>query len=307
MIIWKPLELKKLQGLYSKKDNWETDYQFSGRVSRLFKKSPESIRWQVRQFHRGAEVRFPKIGLLDIETLPLLTSVWGTKKQYISPVQVEKDWSIVCWSAKWLFSDRIEGEVATPKEAIAHTDKSIMGGIWDFVNEADIVITYNGDGFDLKRLNWRWLVNGFPRPMYYKSIDLYKTMTENFDATYNKMDWVNDVLGIGRKIQTSFYWWKECQQGNKTYLNKMLEYNMQDVNILEELYLKLRPWISNHPNINVFSSDGSLERCKNCGELGLKWDGKYSTPLGLYRGYRCQRCGAIGRNVQKKYKLQGLR
>lgn len=299
---WTLKEIKRLEKIYDSKPAWVTDYELAGQTARLFHKSPESIRWQLRQFHREPDFSFPKILILDIETLPINADVWGTRKQYIQPHQIRKDWSIVCWSAKWLFGTEKFGEHVSGKEAINREDKSILGGIWTLLNEAQIVITQNGNEFDLKRLNTQFLINGFPKPMYYKSVDTYKVLTENFAFTYNKLDWVADVLGIGRKVQTNFHWWKECADGKVDYIRKMLEYNHHDVALTEELYLKLRPWISNHPNLNLFSLV-NVHTCPNCGNSHVTWDGLYQTPLGLYKAFRCQKCGAIGRSTRKKFKI----
>lgn len=307
MVQWKPSELKRLRGLYEKKQPWETDYQFAIRNTKVFDKSSESIRWQVRQFHQEIELSFPKILLLDIETLPIKASVWGTRKQFVNPIQIEKDWSVVCWSAKWLFSDKVFGEVVTPKEAIAHEDQSVLGGIWSLVNDAHVVITHNGNAFDMKKLNWRFFVHDMPKPMYYKSIDTYQVVTDNFAPTFGKLDWIAEVLGISRKIETSFKWWDECQKGNKTYLNRMLVYNKQDVHILEEAYLKLRPWVTNHPNINLYSSVKKGNACPACSSTELKFDGEYNTGLSLFRGFRCQKCGSIGRISGKEFKLSSTK
>jgi RNase H-like protein len=304
---WTPAQLKKLLEIWKTKRPHTTDYELAGVLSRQFKKSPESIRWQLRQFHRPeVKVKPAKILLLDIETLPINADVWGTYKQNINPQQIRKDWSILCWSAKWLFSEDTMGEVVLPKEAINRQDSSVLEGAWKLMNDADMIVWQNGDNFDAKKLNTRFLLNGYPPPMFYKTVDTYKVLTENFDFTYNKLDWVADVLGVGRKVQTSFAWWTECGNGNKEYLNKMLEYNKFDVQLTEEVYLKLRPWIKNHPNLNLFDTTG-WDACRCCGSTEIRWEGKYQTALGLYKGFRCQKCGAIGRSTLKKFKLAGAR
>jgi len=48
--------------------------------------------------------RTAKILLLDIETLYMeVRGIWNLKTEYIRPSLVVKDWSILCWAAKWLF------------------------------------------------------------------------------------------------------------------------------------------------------------------------------------------------------------
>jgi hypothetical protein len=210
---------------------------------------------------------------------------------------------MACWSAKWLFEPEVYGRVVTPKEAIERKDDSILGEIWELMDEANVVIHHNGNSFDIPKLNTRFLLGGYSRPSYYKSIDTLEIAKKNFAFTYNKMGWINELLGIGTKMETSFKWWDEASDGNEKYLDMMLEYNMNDVNVLEELYLKLRPWMSGHPNMAVYSVHKDTAVCPTCGSLDLHWNSTYSTPLGLYKSFRCQECSSIGRSTQKKYKL----
>ena len=46
-----------------------------------------------------------KILILDIETAPIRAKVWGIWNQNISIDQIESDWFILTWAAKWLFEE----------------------------------------------------------------------------------------------------------------------------------------------------------------------------------------------------------
>lgn len=50
---------------------------------------------------------------------------------------------------------------------------------------------------------------------------------------------------------------------------EMLEYNVQDVVVLEQLYLRLRHWSKTHPNIALLEPTG-VARCVCCGSTDLK-------------------------------------
>ena len=84
-------------------------------------------------------------------------------------------------------------------------------------------------------------------------------------------------------------------EGDKEALNYMLKYNKKDVTILEEIYLKLRPWIKNHPNMGNLAGD--KEACASCGSSNISLiKGKYYyTNVSKYPLYRCKDCGAISR------------
>ena len=75
----------------------------------------------------------------------------------------------------------------------------------------------------------------------------------------------------------------------------MRVYNVQDTVALEEVYLKLRPYIKAHPNVSLYS-DINEKQCCNCGSTNIDEieDKLYYTSTGAYRMYRCK-CGAISR------------
>ncbi len=301
---WSADDLKTLKSAYSKKPDYVTDYTLAGQLASVLHRSPESIRWQLRELRRNTvKVEPAKILILDIETLPIEGLFWDVWKQDIHMEQIEKDWSILCWAAKWLFDTKVMGQCVTSEEARAHADLSVLPKVWELMNEADIIVWHNGNNFDAKKLNSRFFLNGLPKPMYYKSVDTLQVAKENFGFTYNKLDWISKIVGIGRKVETEFEWWAECHNGNKKYLDMMLKYNRWDVNLEEEVYLSLRPWMEKHPNLNLFGI-GEEPRCVNCGSDDIHWNGTYQSPLGLYKAFRCQECGALGRSTRKEYKLK---
>ena len=74
----------------------------------------------------------------------------------------------------------------------------------------------------------------------------------------------------------------------------METYNRQDVVVLEEVYLKLRPWTKGHINLGLYM-DSDVPVCPNCGSKHIYEDGHYYyTPAGRYKTFRCE-CGAISR------------
>ena len=244
-----------------------------------------------------------KILLLDIETLPMEYYVWNPEQNYLQPELQIKDWSISCWSAKWLFDKEIMGETVTPKEAVERRDGSILGKIWKLVDEADIVVTQNGIKFDMKRLNTKWLQYGYKPPSQYMNVDTLLTARQKFDFTYNRLDELGEKFGIGRKTKMVFDDWKQCVRGDKKALQKMLDYCKRDVApLLEDVYLYMLPWMENHPNMNVFSQNDK-PCCRNCASSDISWNEEYVTPQGLWMGWRCNSCGAIGRGTSKEYKI----
>lgn len=236
----------------------------------------------------------PKVLLLDIETAIMEVYTYGIYEQVIRPNQIKKDWFVLSWSAKWLYSSEVKSSVVTTREAILRDDKRIVSELWKLLDEADIIITHNGNRFDLPKINTRLLVHGFPPPSYYRTIDTLSVARQVFGFTSNKLDYLNKALGIDLKDDMGMEDWIECGKGNKEKLEKMEKYNRGDVINLEDLYLVVRPWIQNHPNIGAYiETEGGV--CRNCGSSTLDWKGYYHTNTGKYREFRCE-CGAIGRD-----------
>jgi len=237
-----------------------------------------------------------KVLILDIETAPLMAFVWNIWQQNVGIHQIINDWFCFTWAAKWLFEDKVYSGRLTSKEALEKDDKRIMEGVWGMLNEADIVITHNGDKFDLPKLNTRFLLHGMKPVLPYQSIDTLKAVKRTLAFTSNKQEYINMSLGTARKVDTGgFELWDKCYKGDVEALKKMEEYNIGDVTSLEDNYLKLRSYIKPHPNMGLFILD-EHERCPSCGSNELKETGKlYMTSVASYESLRCDNCGGVGR------------
>src|ERR1700676_4487680 len=125
------------------------------------------------------QVKKPKILLLDIETIPILAYVWGLWENNVGLSQIERDWSILSWSAKWLDSNKIMYQDQRNVKDISN-DKKLLQGIWNLIDQADILITQNGKSFDIKKLNARFIMNGMKPPSGFKHIDTKRLANKYF-------------------------------------------------------------------------------------------------------------------------------
>jgi len=269
----------------------------AGKLSKYYDLTREEVyeaKELVKKQRQGAKL--PKILLLDIETTPLEAYVWQMQvwKARVGDAQIISRWFMLTWSAKWLFSGEIMSNKLTSREVKREDDSRIMGNLWKVLNEADIVIAHNGDSFDIPNINTRCIVNDLPPIKPYQTIDTLRIAQKQFGFTHNSLNALARIFGLSEKIDTDFDLWVRCKNGDDEALAEMELYNRHDVEVLEEVYLKLRPWIKGHPNLGLYM-ELDVPVCKNCGSTNLKPDGSYSyTNASKFTNMKCE-CGAYGR------------
>jgi hypothetical protein len=226
--------------------------------------------------------------LFDVETSFYHFVGWGTYKQFIQHYQITKHQYIISWAAKWLYDENIQSDVVTPKESKNRDDKRILKSIWKLLDEADIVIGHNGDRFDLRKLRWRFISEGMQPPSPFRVIDTLKIARREFFAPSYKQDFLTKYFKLENKLSTEFQLWVDCEAGNQNRLDEMSEYNRHDVMGLEELYLKIRPYIHNHPNLGVLMDK---DVCSTCGADDIiETNAEYVTSANKFPVYRCNSC-----------------
>ena len=242
------------------------------------------------------KVNKPRILVYDIETAPILGDVWSLWQQNVGLNQIHKNGYIMSWCAKWLDEDatyymdcRENGEA---------DEKHIVQCLVDMLEEADIVVAHNGDNFDWKWVAGRALVYGMPPMAPSRKIDTLKVVKANFRIPSNKLEFIAKFLGCTEKDDHKEFaghkMWHECLKGNQKAWQEMEDYNRQDVLTLEEVYLKLRPWIRNHPHVGVYN-DVELPSCPRCGSTDLNKRGYVYTNASRFTRLRCNGCGSWSR------------
>ena len=236
-----------------------------------------------------------KILYYDIETAPNLAYVWGQYQQDV--IEHQREWYMLCVSYKW------EGQKRTKvcslidfPETYAkdfENDVHVVSKLWELIDEADIVIAHNGDKFDMRKANARFVKHGLGPPSPVASVDTLKVARKYFMFNSNRLNHVGKHLGLGEKVQTGgFQLWAGCMRGDMKSWKRMIKYARQDVDLLREVYLKLRPWMTNHPNNNMYKKE---DGCPTCGGTHMQRRGYKVTKTMRYVQMQCQTCGAYSR------------
>ena len=230
--------------------------------------------------------------ILDIETSPNLAYVWRAYKENIGYNQFVNHSTIMCWAAKWLTQDRVFYDTCKDK-----SEKEVVTNLCSLLDAADIVVAHNGDKFDIPVIRSRSVELGILPFSPIRTIDTLRVASKLFKFPMNSLAFLSRYLGVTQKKEheefPGFELWNECLKGNEKAWEVMRIYNTYDVLALEEVYLKLLPWMTEHPNVSSNSPDEI--KCPRCGGEVIR-RGFYESNVGKYQRYRCKDCGGWSRS-----------
>lgn len=223
-----------------------------------------------------------KVLLFDIETTPNLGYTWGKWEQNV--MEFVKEWQLLSYSYKWLNKDKILVESQRNQ-----SEAGLVNSLWSLFDEADVVIAHNGDNFDIKKAKTKFVEFGLPPTAPFKSIDTKKLAKRYFQFNSNSLNDLAKYFKIGNKTpHTGFDLWLGCMKGDKKSWGLMEKYNKQDVVLLEKIYLKLRQWDKQHPNL---SFDEETLSCPVCCSHKIQKRGFQVAITRKYQRLCCQSCG----------------
>ena len=256
-------------------------------------KVPKSTLSDYLRKSKDEPTKEPKILLIDVETSPLIAFVWKRWKENISQEQLIRESNILTYTAKWMGSTKA---IINAIEATDTTnDYDMVKEMRDLLDECDIVVAFNGVKFDIPVINARILYHGLKQPSPYKIIDPMLIAKKQFRFSSNSMDAIASYFNLERKLKhAGFALWKRVVCGEQEAIDEMLEYNIQDVVILEQVYLKLRPWATTLPSIAVIKEENC---CPCCGSKDIKPTNKFHiTNVSKYPLFVCDSCGKFHRS-----------
>lgn len=245
----------------------------------------------------------PKIGLIDIETASIIGNTWGLWQQNIGLNQIEEEWRIISFCLKPLGGNRRSIEYMDTSQAeTPRDDRAILQRLWEVLDEYDILIAHNGRKFDLKKIRARLIMEGYKPHSPVKVEDTLEYAKRAAAFTSNKLEWLSTYLSSVKKDNhaqfAGYDLWKGCMAGNPKAWATMKKYNILDVISLEEVYLRLRPWVPGVVNVATYDTDNDTMMCPVCGSEDIREEGVAFTQTGKYKRYHCHAdaCGAWSRS-----------
>lgn len=230
---------------------------------------------------------------LDIESAPSVVHRWqlyGNDTTSVS--QIVDAGHLLCVAWKW-----------HDNSLMNFTKGPRYGGdperMWWALNDADVVVTYNGKKYDIPKLNSAFLEAGLGPPSPYQHVDLCNAMKKVFGEVKNSLEFVSQkYLGVGKTPHEGHDLWVKCMAGDPDAWGRMREYNINDVVITEQLYDKLLPWIPGHPNVLLYEDDRVGIACPRCASTSYQKRGFKVASTRVYQQYQCNGCQGWFRDVR---------
>lgn len=238
-----------------------------------------------------------KILTYDIERLHGLYRSWGPGQQYLTIADELEPPRTCCVAAKWYEKKKILFSAEWQNK-----DHDWLRDVWEWLDEADVVVTFNGKKFDEPILKWDFVERGweFPSPVHH--VDLYQLIRQ-LKPSSKKLAYITDRLEITRKMRTSGGLWERVRNGDRAAQAEMRKYNGIDVEATEDLYDYLQPYIK-LPNMALLSGYGQDDgmRCPQCRKaLQVKGedyvhDGYHAAGVSVFQRIKCLHCGRRSHN-----------
>jgi len=184
-------------------------------------------------------------------------------------------------------------------KADVNDDYDVVKAAYDVLHDADAIVTHNGKRFDYKFLNTRLTFHGLPPLPKIPHIDTCSVAKQNLFVFNNRLNTLAKHFKLPTKLENGGWdLWCDVMVRKKKAMKLMEKYCKQDVVVLEHLYYKLLPYISNMPNHNLIG-DGEKLKCPTCGSSHLTKHGKRRTQTTVYQRYICGDCGSTCRTDGK--------
>lgn len=220
-----------------------------------------------------------------------MVHAWGLFDQNIGLNQVVEPGGTICFGAKW------RGE----KSMLFYSDwqhghRAMVKAAHSLISQADAVVTYNGDRFDLPKLRGEFLVERLAPPPPVTSIDVYKSV-KKLGLLSNKLAYVGPLLtGSGKVKHEGHELWTKVMNGDAKAQAKMERYCSQDVRLLEKVYDRVLPYITTHPHL-AFTGPN---HCGACGSHHVQKRGTERTRASVFQRLQCMDCGSWFRGTRTK-------
>jgi uncharacterized protein YprB with RNaseH-like and TPR domain len=239
----------------------------------------------------------------DIETSPNVGLFWSAGfKQKIDYDNIVEERKIICICYKWAGESKVYSLKWDNKK---QCDKKLLKAFVKIANQADELVGHNGDNYDLKFVRTRCVIHEVPMFPNYTTVDTLKISKNKFRFNSNRLDYIGQVLGVGKKIKTEYALWKAIiLNKSEVALDKMVKYCIGDVRLLESVYNRLS---SHYPHKSHFGvlRGRTKSSCPHCESYNTVFVNRRITAAGSKRvQLQCKDCGKYHTIAESAYTVK---
>lgn len=198
--------------------------------------------------------------------------------------------SIFCIGWKWYGEKTVHVKSIhdLPGKHLLDDTELVKWFIEEVWNKADIAVGWYSSGHDEPFLRTRAIIHGLEAPKTVTTLDLWGKVWKRFKFSKNSLDNVTRHLKLGNKWYNPPEDFEKVLYGDKSAMKRIVKHCRVDVEITEEAYERLKPYILTHPRVTH-----DAWKCRVCAGENLQRRGyKFSANKGKQIQVRCNDCGA---------------
>ena len=174
-------------------------------------------------------------------------------------------------------------------------DSKVIEAFSKVMEEADMQVTWYGQKFDEPFVQTRLMLHDMKPLPNIAHLDAWRIARYKLKFNSNRLDTVSkSILHLQKKKETktsieSTHWIRGAA-GYADSLKYIEDHCIADVNVLENVYKRIRVYGTSMPNLAKIKSKHP-EGCASCGSFNIQKNGIRPTARGIQQRYRCMNCG----------------
>lgn len=241
-----------------------------------------------------------KILIFDLETSPAISATFGRFKINLGQDNIIAEGNrILCAGYKWLGQEETHIVHVVDQSLYEQDDLPVVLALWEAFEQADAVIAHNCKAFDFPMLQARVAYHGLPPLPTVKVLDTLIMAKKVMRLPSNRLDGIAAYFGLDRKGDSGgIKTWIDYMTGDPEAIEIMHKYCIQDVDVLEQVYLRLRSFGHAGSEFNAahYHEDNEM-RCHICGSTDIESTGRsVFTAVSEFAEHRCNHCKGVSRS-----------
>lgn len=187
---------------------------------------------------------------------------------------------------------------------LIRAEKRLLKDVSKRILDADVWLTHFGNYYDLPFINTRLLYHNLPvLPANFSHIDTWKISRNRLKLRNNRLITISEFLGTDEeKNSIKPEQWLRALGGHAPSMRYIVEHCRRDVDVLKEVYGRIRPLVLDHPNRGLVDGRGG---CGICGAHKLQKRGFHITRTRKYQRFQCGNCGGWSKGLKPVEVLRG--